>query len=250
MKITIANDETTFDAMAASRIVDAICHKPDSVIGLSTGRTTGNIHRAVCREHSRCNFDVSRVTFFGLDEVTNVPREYAGACYTMLLNEIVGPLGISERNFLMLPVKSDDFAAACREFTEALRSRGGIDLLMLGLGENGHLGFNQPGSALNGGATTSTMDSALEARIRRETATPADVELGGVTLGIRDIMHARRIVLVAKGANKREIVRQMLCGPVSSDVPASVLQLHPDCEFMLDAEAAAEIDVDQLRSIF
>ena len=110
---------------------------------------------------------------------------------------------------------------------------------MLGLGENGHLGFNQPGSPLGGEAWVTRMNVELEERIRRETNTPPDVPLGGATLGLKDIMQARRIVLVAKGRNKTEIVHRMLQGPVTPDVPASILQLHPDCEFLLDAEASA-----------
>lgn len=249
MKITVASNEHEFDTMAASRIVNAICAKPDSVIGLSTGRTTGNIHRAVCDMHEAVNFDVSKVTFFGLDEVTGVPREFAGACYTMLLTEICGPLGISDDRFLMLPVASDDFEAECRKFTAAIESRGGIDLLILGLGENGHLGFNQPGTPLGSAARVGTMEISLETRLRREAGIPAGKPIGGVTLGIRDIMHARRIVLVAKGPNKREIVKAMLESPVSSDLPATVLQLHPDCEFLLDSEAAADIDTEYLRTL-
>lgn len=248
MKITIATDEGAFDRTAASRIVNQICNKPTSVIGLSTGRTTGNIHRLVCRLHSEADFDVTGVTFFGLDEVTNVPREYSGACYTMLRTEIIDDLGIDDDHFLMLPTRSDGFEKECREFCKELNRRGGIDLLILGLGENGHLGFNQPGTPLNGTAAVASMDERLEKRIRQETGTPAGIPLGGVTLGLRDIMHARRIVLVAKGENKRAIVKQMLTGPISSDCPASILQLHPDCEFLLDKLAAADIDVRVIRN--
>ncbi|MDE6042589.1 MAG: glucosamine-6-phosphate deaminase [Muribaculaceae bacterium] len=247
MKITVAATREEFDTTVARRITDRICRCPRSVIGLSTGRTTGNIHREVCRIHSQLNFDVTRVTFFGLDEVTGVDREYSGACYKMLKTEIIDGLGIPSENFLMLPTRSADFAAECRRFTDELDARGGIDLLVLGLGENGHLGFNQPGAALNGTACTASMDSRLEERIRRETGSAPDAPLGGVTLGIRDIMHARRLVLAANGSHKAETVRQMLCGPVSPELPASVLQLHPDCEFILDSEAAALIDVEQLR---
>lgn len=247
MKITIARDKSSFVAAAASRIVNQICARPSSVIGLSTGRTTGDIHRSVCKMHSEMDFDVTSVTFFGLDEVTNVPREYSGACYTMLRTEIIDDLGIDDDHFLMLPTMSDDFEAECRKFRNRLAERGGIDLLILGLGENGHLGFNQPGARLNGTAAVAGMDERLECRIRRETATPDNVPLGGVTLGLRDIMHARRIVLVANGDNKREAVRRMLTGPVCSDCPASVLQLHPDCEFLLDSLAAADINIRELR---
>ncbi|MDE6206526.1 MAG: glucosamine-6-phosphate deaminase [Muribaculaceae bacterium] len=249
MKITVATTESAFDAAAASRITDYICAKPNAVIGLSTGRTTGNIHRQVVQNHREVKFDVSKTTFFGLDEVTNVPREYFGACYTMLRTELVDDLGVAEDNFLMLPTKSDDFAAECSKFRAELAARGGIDLLILGLGENGHLGFNQPGTPLGSLAHEASMDERLEERIRRETATPADVHLGGVTLGIADIMRARRIVLVAKGAGKKEIVRQMLTAEISSDIPATVLRLHPDCEFLLDADAAALIDVEALRKL-
>lgn len=241
MKITITNNEREFDCTAAWRIIGEILNKPESVIGLSTGRTTGNLHRLIGEIYSQYPFDVTSTTFFGLDEVTNVPREYAGACYTMLKTELMDALGIKEDHFLMLPTVSDDFDKACKDFQQEIENRGGIDLLILGLGENGHLGFNQPLSPFGGEAWVTKMNAELEERIRRETSTPADVELGGVTLGIKNIMQARKIVLVAKGANKADIVKEMLEGPVTIEIPASILQLHPNCEFLLDSAAATRI---------
>lgn len=239
--ITIATDEKAFDRTAAWRVIGAILNKPESVIGLSTGRTTRNLHRLIGEIYSGYPFDVSSVTFFGLDEVTNVPREYAGACYTMLRTELLDTLGVKEENFLMLPTVSDDFGKACRDFRQEIENRGGIDLLVLGLGENGHLGFNQPQSPFGGEAAVARMNAELEARIRRETDTPAGRELGGVTLGIKNIMRARKIMLVAKGAHKAAVVKAMLEGPVTTAVPASVLQLHPACEFLLDSTAASRL---------
>lgn len=237
--ITIATDEKAFDRTAVWRVIGAILNKPESVIGLSTGRTTRNLHRLIGEIYAGYPFDVSSVTFFGLDEVTNVPREYAGTCYTMLKTELMDTLGVEEKNFLMLPTASDDFGKACRDFRQEIENRGGIDLLVLGLGENGHLGFNQPQSPFGGEATVTRMNAELEARIRKETNTPAGRELGGVTLGIKNIMRARKIILVAKGAHKADVVKAMLEGPVTTAVPASVLQLHPDCEFLLDSAAAS-----------
>lgn len=237
MKITITGNEKAFDNTAAWRVIGQILNKPDSVIGLSTGRTTGNMHRTIADIYQRNPFDVSEVTLFGQDEITNVPREYYGACYTMLKTELVGSLGMPEENFLMLPTLSDDFETSCREFTDELQARGGIDLLILGLGENGHLGFNQPGSAFESTARVAQMTPDLEARVRRETVIYGDPE--GVTLGLKDIMNARRLVLVAKGDNKAAIVKQIIEGPITPDVPASILQLHPDCEYLLDSKAAA-----------
>ena len=239
LNIGIVGDEAAFDEASSQRIIRQIIEKPESVIGLSTGRTTGHMHRMVVEKYRSMPFDVSRVTFFGLDEVMNVPRTYSGACYTMLKTEIIDGLGIDDAHFLMLPTESSNWEADCHAFVSELAHRGGIDLLILGLGENGHLGFNQPGTPFESTARTAQMNAELEARIRKETQTPADKTLGGVTLGIRDIMHARRIVLVAKGMHKAETVRQMLYGPVTTAIPASVLQLHPHCEFLLD-EAAAQ----------
>ena len=239
MKITIANSEREFDCTAAWRVIGQMLARPASVIGLSTGRTTGNMHRLIAEIHKLYPFPVGKTTFFGLDEVTGVSRYYSGACYTMLKTELIDALGVDDDHFLMLPTQCDDFSRACADFRQEIARRGGIDLLMLGLGENGHLGFNQPGSPLGGEAWVTCMNVELEERIRRETNTPPDVPLGGATLGLKDIMQARRIVLVAKGRNKTEIVHRMLQGSVTPDVPASILQLHSDCEFLLDAEASA-----------
>ena len=235
---TIACSEEQFDALAAGRILSTMREKPDAVIGLSTGRTTGNMHRLVAEGWRAQPFDLSRITLFGIDEVTGVSPSYAGACVAMLQHEIIGPLGLGAEQFLMLPTRSADFGAACLAFRTELDRRGGIDLLVLGLGENGHLGFNQPGSPFDSRTRESVMYPELEERIRRETQTPADVPLGGVTLGLADILEARRILLVAKGAHKAGIVRAALTGPVTEAVPASVLQRHPDCEFLLDNLAA------------
>lgn len=238
-KITITPDEAAFDQAAARVLTDQMRAKPDSVIGLSTGRTTGALHRETVRLVKETGVDVSGITLFGLDEVSGVSRDYSGACYTMLLTEIAGPLGIGEDHFLMLPTKSPNFPAVCRSFSEELRRRGGVDLLELGLGENGHLGFNQPGSSFDSRARLSRIDPVLEARIRRETASPEGLLLGGVTLGLADIMEARRLLLVAKGAHKAEAVYRMLNGPVSEEFPASILQRHPHCEFMFDPAASS-----------
>jgi len=238
MKITIAKSETEFFQTAAERIVAQMVRKRDAVVGLATGRTTKGIHAAVCDMHRQSPFDVSKVTVFAMDEVTNVPREYAGSCYTLILTQIVTPLGIPAENFIMPPTRSDDWAAEARLFEQRLAARGGVDLQVLGIGEDGHLGFNQPGTPFDSTCWHSRMDRELEARIRRETQTPDNAVLGGITVGIKNIMESRKIVLAANGSRKARIIAAALKGPVTPDVPASVLQLHHDCEVILDPAAA------------
>jgi glucosamine-6-phosphate deaminase len=237
MKITLTHSETEFFQAVAWRIVAEMLNNPRAVIGLSTGRTTGGVHAALRDIFHAAPFDVSGVTVFNIDEVTNVPRDYFGSCYAMILEEVVRPLGIPMENFLMPLTYADDFDAEARLFARRIAERGGVDLLVLGIGENGHLGFNQPGTPFERVAWHSRMDDALETRIRRETSAPGDLTLGGITLGPKDIMHSWRIVLAANGSRKAGIISAALTGPVTPDVPASVLQLHPGCEAILDPAA-------------
>jgi glucosamine-6-phosphate deaminase len=227
--------------MAAWRILGEMMKNPRAVIGLSTGQTTMNMHSIVSEIFTLYPFDVSGITLFNVDELTNLPRSYRGCCYTMIQEQIAGPLGIPEENFIMPPTMSDDFELESRRFQKALEDRGGVDLQMLGLGANGHIGINQPGTPFGSETWVSPMDEIFEARVRRETGVDQDYPLGGLTLGIRTIMHCRKICLVAKGRHKAEMVEKMLLGPVTEDIPASVLQLHPNCEFLLDADAASRI---------
>ena len=129
--ITIADNEKVFDQTAASRVIDQIYGNPRSVIGLSTGRTTGNMHRLIAERYKEEKFDVSDITFLGIDEITEVPKEYYGACYTMIRTEMLDQMDVKEENFLMLPTHADDFDAACQDFIREIDNRGGIDLLIL-----------------------------------------------------------------------------------------------------------------------
>jgi glucosamine-6-phosphate deaminase len=241
MKITITFSEHEFDLVAAWRIIGQMLSKPDSVIGLSTGETTKGMHDIVSKIHSQYSFDVSGITLFNVDELTNLSRDYAGSCYTMILNQLAAPLRIPEENFIMPPTLSDDFEAECRLFEKRLAERGGADLQILGIGKNGHIGINQPGTPFESETWVSPMDPEFEARVRRETKVPPDTILGGLTRGIKNIMHTRKIILVAKGAHKAEIIEKAILGPVTTDIPASVIQLHPDCEVLLDPAAASRI---------
>lgn len=247
MIITVAKNEEEFDCMAAWRIIGQMLQKRNSVIGLSTGQTTFGMHRIVSDIYTHYPFDVSQVTLFNVDELTNLPRSYSGSCYTMILNQIAKPLGISEDNFIMPPTMSDNFEEECKIFQQKLEARGGIDLQILGLGMNGHVGINQPGTPFESETWVSPMDPDFEARVRRETQVPESTILGGLTLGIKNIMHARKLVLVAKGIHKAEIVAKAVLGPVTTDIPASIVQLHPNCEVLLDSESASLIPSEKLK---
>lgn len=241
MKITITKDEKDFDTTAAWRIIAQMLEKRNSVIGLSTGKTTGGMHRIVSEIHKQYPFNVSEVTVFNVDELTNLDRSYSGSCYTMIYEELVKNIGIPDENFIMPPTMSNDFEKECTIFEQRLAERGGADLQMLGIGMNGHIGINQPGTPFESETWVSPMDEDFEAKVRRETGVSADYELGGLTRGIKNIMHTRKLILIAKGESKADIIEKALFGPVTTDLPASIVQLHPNCEILLDRAAAAKI---------
>ncbi len=241
MKITITKNEAAFDLTAAWRIIGQMLAKPDSVIGLSTGKTTLGMHKLVSEIYNRYPFDTSKVTIFNVDELTNIDRENPASCYTMIQEQIVKPLQIREYNFIMPPTYSDDFEAECRLFEIRLKERGGIDLQMLGIGWNGHIGINQPGTPFEQNTWISDLDEKLDERLHREQNLPPEHKIGGFTLGPKNLMHAKKIILVAKGAEKASVIKDALFGPVTPAMPASILQLHPNCEILLDTEAASGI---------
>jgi glucosamine-6-phosphate deaminase len=238
-RITVTANEEEFDRILAWRIVAQMISGPKAVIGLSTGQTPLNAYANIARIFKACPCDLSGVTVFNVDQVTNVPRESPYSCYDMLKSQLTGPIGLPEGNLLMPPPFSDDFGRDCEAFERELARMGGVGFQFLGIGANGHIGFNQPGSPFENGAWIAPLLPEFLVYKRKQLNAPPDLSLGGFTLGIRSIMQSRKILLAAKGPGKAGIIRRALRGPVTADVPASVLRLHPDCEWLLDAEAAA-----------
>lgn len=245
MRIVFAESTEEFYERSAARIAEVIREKPNAKIGLSTGRTTRGVHAALAEEWKKSPFDCSRVQVFGIDEITNMSRTCKASCYDILLHEVVEPLEILKEHFLMPDPMAPDLKAECLRFEKAVMAEGGPDFIFLGLGENGHLGFNQPGTPFGQTAWLSRMDDSLEERLRRENKIPGEIPMGGLTLGIKNLMQCPRLVMAANGKNKAEIIAAMVKGPVTEALPASILQLHPCCELILDPDAAALIRMDK-----
>ncbi len=241
MRITVTNSLERFYTESADRIALQIRENPGSLVGLATGRTTGGIHKALANLYMERPFDTSHVTVFGMDEVTNMSRECKASCYYLLLHQVVEPLDIPLQHFIMPDPYAKDFKTECTNFEKRVSRNNTADLQILGIGENGHLGFNQPGTPFGSTTWLSYMDDSLDERLRKENNIAENVKMGGFTLGIKNLMWSKKIILAANGKSKASIVEKALFGPISEDVPATVLQLHPDCEFILDPEAAMYI---------
>jgi glucosamine-6-phosphate deaminase len=228
-------------------VARALADSPRVVLGLPTGRTPVPLYRELVRLHSAGRADFSRATTFNLDEFLGVagndPRSYRAFMQRHLFDGVnIPPRRIHFLNGAVAPGAA--VQRECKRYERAIERAGGIDLQILGLGMNGHVGFNEPGRAL----IARTHSTRLKPATRRANAPLFGNRLSAVphealSVGMATILHARRIVLLATGASKARCVERMIRGPVTPRLPASFLQLHQQLEIWLDRAAAGNLEL-------
>ena len=241
MKLIIVENYEELSKRAAQIISDAINENPRLVLGLATGGTPLGTYRELIEMYKQGKVSFKQVRTFNLDEYLGLdpahPSSYHHYMFTNLFNHIdMNPAQVRIPNGL-----AEDLAKECVEYEQAIAAAGGIDLQLLGLGVNGHIGFNEPHTPF--GSVTQVVDLAQETieANARFFERKEDVPRQAISMGIKSIMQARRILLMANGSSKAWAVQRLVQGPVTEEVPASVLQLHPDVTVLVDREAAANL---------
>ncbi|WOH18574.1 glucosamine-6-phosphate deaminase [Paenarthrobacter sp. GOM3] len=239
-EVIIVRDEEEAGSVAASLFVSELQRKPDAVIGLATGSTPLSTYAALALAVQDLGVDVSRVRGFALDEYLGVAPEHPQSYRSVITAEVVEPLGLTPSLVSTPRGTGANLELAGNEYESAILAAGGIDIQILGIGTNGHVGFNEPGSSL----ASTTRIKALAAQTRTDNArffdSLAEVPTHCVTQGLGTIQRARHLVLLAFGAAKAPAVAAALEGPVTSSVPGSIIQLHPRATVIID-DAAAEL---------
>ena len=234
MEIIILPGPEDVYAEASSRIVDRIRKKPGAVLGLATGNTMLGVYNKLIGEHKKGRVDFSSVKTVNLDEYLGLDPGDPLSFHSYMQKNLFRQVNINQDNVLIPDPMPDDVERECEAYEEAIEEMGGIDIQLLGIGRDGHIGFNEPSSSLMARTRVKTLtDETLEDNFgSREGPRFA------ITMGIGTIMDAREIVLVAVGKNKARAVSLMVEGPVTASCPASVLQLHPRVKVTCDVEAA------------
>lgn len=225
--------------LVAAEVLTALRRKPDLVLGLATGSTPIGVYERLVRARRDQGIDFTRVRTFNLDEYIGLPADHPQSYRAFMAQHLFAAAGISAANVHFPPVEGRDLTAACRAYEQAIRAAGGIDIQILGIGGNGHIGFNEPTSSLASRTRVKTLtDKTLadNARFYRPGETQPQL---ATTMGIGTILEARRVLLQSFGEKKAQAVHAAIEGPISSFWPASALQLHPDVTFFLDAESAS-----------
>ena len=227
--------------LAARKITQLIRRKPAAVIGLATGSSPLAIYAELAAAVRDGSLDASRVSGFALDEYVGIPEQHPESYAAVLRREVTEPLGRDPSRVHVPDGRASDLEAACQAYEAAIRDAGGIDLQILGIGANGHIGFNEPTSSFGSRTRIKTLAPRTRADNARFFASPDEVPMHCLTQGLGTIMDAREVVLVAQGSQKAAAVAAAIEGPVSSMCPASILQFHPEATVIIDEDAAGSL---------
>lgn len=242
IRVTVFPNARAAARALACRTADALAVKPALVLGLPTGRTPIRLYQELVSLASHGRADFSRVRTFNLDEFLGIPPSHPGSYRTFMEDHLFRAVGIPPERVNFLNGAARDPGAECRRYEEAIAAAGGIDLQILGIGTNGHIGFNEPARELQ----ARTHRVQLKAETRRSNAAlfggnPEAVPAEALSMGMATILQARSIVLLATGRTKAACVARLVDGPITTELPASFLQLHHDVHVMLDDAAASGI---------
>ena len=241
MKFMLTKDYDDMSRKAANVITAQIVMKEDSVLGLATGSTPIGTYKCLAERYDKGDLDFSKITSVNLDEYRGLTHDNDQSYYYFMHHNLFSKVNIDLNNTYVPDGTIADAKEACDKYEEIIASTGGVDLQLLGLGHNGHIGFNEPADVFP--KLTHCVDlteSTIQANARF-FASKEEVPTQAYTMGIQTIMNAKKILVVVSGADKAEIVKKAFFGDVTPQVPASILQLHPDVTIVGDEAAFAEI---------
>jgi len=244
MEVIICKDRVAQAQYAAGIIRHQVESKPNSVLGLATGSTPEDTYRLLVKAHQEDGLNFSGVTTFNLDEYLGLPRDHEQSYYWFMHDRLFNHINVRPENVNLPDGMAADPEAACAQYEEKIRAAGGIDLQLLGIGGDGHIAFNEPGSSL---ASRTRVKTLTEQTIKDNAGlffngNEDEVPRFAITMGVGSILDARHCLLLATGARKADVIKAMIEGPVSSAVTASALQLHPRVTVVLDEEAASKLE--------
>src|SRR5437899_4810655 len=238
MEVVIRRDYEQMSATAAQLVIDVLNTKPNAVLGMATGSTPLGLYQELVRLHQKEQLDFSRVTTFNLDEYVGLPVNHPQSYHYFMHEHFFRHVNIPPHNINIPSGTTSNYPAFCEWYEKRITECGGIDLQILGIGTDGHIGFNEPTSSLSSRTRLKTLSKQTIDDNARFFDKRADVPVYAITMGVGTILEARKLVLVASGTGKAKAIAQTVEGPVTSMVTASALQLHRDAIVVVDEEAA------------
>lgn len=241
MKVVLLNSTYEISKAVSSIIIEQITQKPDSVLGFATGSSPVETYKRIIEAYENGEVSLKDITTFNLDEYCGLPHENENSYYYFMKDNLFGKTDIDYNKVHFLSGTTGDIDKECQVYRDDIEKAGGIDIQLLGVGTNGHIGFNEPSESFTDGPfKVKLAESTIKANSR--FFEDGQVPEYALTMGIGDIMKAKKILLIATGASKTHAVKQMIEGEVTPHCPASILQNHPDATIFIDNESAALLD--------
>ncbi|MGN0073100.1 MAG: glucosamine-6-phosphate deaminase [Coriobacteriales bacterium] len=239
MKFIVAKDYEEMSRKAADVIAQLVAAKPNCTLGLATGSTPEGLYAQLVKDYQAGKISFKDVSTYNLDEYRGLANDHPQSYHYFMEQHLFNHVDIDMAATHVPDGSNPDAAAACADYETAIKASGGVDLQLLGLGHNGHIGFNEPADEFAKETNCVTLTtSTIEANSRLFDHID-EVPTQAYTMGIGTIMRAAKILVVANGQSKAQIVRDAFFGPVTPQVPASILQFHPDVTVIVDQEAAS-----------
>lgn len=251
MEMIVLPSPADVGELAARKIAQIITRNATAVVGLATGSSPLAIYAALAARVRGGHLDLTRVRGFALDEYVGIPADHPQSYASVIMREVVGPLGMVPALVAVPDGRAHDVEEACLRYEAAIRDAGGIDIQILGIGANGHIGFNEPTSSFASRTRVKTLAPRTRADNARFFDDPDQVPRHCLTQGLGTIMEARQVLLVAQGGAKAAAVAAAVEGPVTGMCPASILQFHPHATVIVDQAAAGRLTLtDYYRATY
>lgn len=237
MKIIVEKDYEAMSRAAGKILIDAITDKPDITLGLATGSTPIGMYKEMIKAH-KDGLDFSKVKTFNLDEYVGLSEGHPSSYGYFMNNELFNHININKENCHVPDGKADDMEQYCKRYDEMIVETGGIDIQVLGIGQNGHIAFNEPADALSVGTNIANLTGNTIEVNSRFFDSIEEVPTTAITVGMGSILKAKKIVLLASGKNKSPVIKKLLNdNKVTTQLPVSFLLLHPDVTVIVDEAA-------------
>ena len=237
MRIIRTKNYDEMSRKAAAIIAAQVIHKPDCVLGLATGGTPVGTYKNLVEWYKGGDLDFSEVSTVNLDEYRGLPREHRESYWSFMHRNLFDHVNIPQDRINLPDGTNMDADAECKRYDAVIASMGGVDLQLLGIGHDGHIGFNEPSDAFDMGThCVDLTEETIEAN-KRFFASRDEVPRQAYTMGTHTIMSARKVLMIVSGRDKAEIIKKAFFGPVTPHVPASILQMHPNFVLVADEDA-------------
>ena len=239
MRIIVVDNNEEMSKKAAMMIASQVMLKPNSVLGLATGDTPLGMYKELVLLYKKDEVDFKEVTTFNLDEYYGLNTENPQSYYSYMVNNLFNCININKENINVPSGMAKDINAACADYENKIKLAGGIDMQVLGIGGNGHIGFNEPDVDFEAETHLVNLDEQTIEANSRFFNSIEEVPVKAISMGIKTIMNSKKIILLANGISKAASIERAVKGKISPNVPASILQLHNDVTLILDKEAAS-----------